>query len=603
MPKSIKSDKSFPFLNGIRGVIVYCGIIAAITFMVFLPSVNNGFANIDDNSYVVDNTDIRSISLHNLEKIFSSKYVDNYQPLTMLTYMVEYHFFQLNPSVYHVTNLLLHIVNCLLIFALIYALSGQYLLSLLVAILFAVHPMRVESVAWIAERKDVLSSLFYFVSLLLYTQYLKKEKARFYYLCAFSLLCSLLSKPMAVSQPFVLLLIDYISNKKLTVKMLLAKVLFIVIAALFASIALFTQKVTLPSLEYASLSMLQRICIPFYGLVFYVFKTIMPVNLCSYYPFPAASDTAMSFKLFASPFLVIGTIVAVYYFRAYSKRLVFGSLFFLITILPVLQIVPIGGAIVAERYTYVPMIGVYFVFATFLAYLIEKKFSKNKIVKAGLIAGLGITLLTFACISRDRCSVWKDGFSLWNDVIAKYPVAIAYIGRGIAYSGNNDFGHALEDFNRAIALHPAPALLSVAYNNRGSAFNSIGDYEHAIEDFDQAISLDSKNSYAFFNRGIAYYYKDNIDRAIEDYSQAIRLNPNYVFAYGNRGIAYSNKEDYDHAIEDFSRAAKLNPNDAQIYNNRGLAYKAKGENGLALNDLNKACSMGFEIACKALSGN
>jgi tetratricopeptide (TPR) repeat protein len=603
MSKRIKSNNSFSFLSGIHRKIVCCGIIAFITFTTFLPSINNGFANIDDDSYVVNNVNIRDISFHNLEKVFTSKYVDNYQPLTMLTYMVEYQFFQLNPSIYHITNLLLHIINCLLIFALIYALSGQYFLSLLIALLFAVHPMRVESVAWIAERKDVLSSLFYFLSLLLYTQYLKKEKARFYYLCAFSLLCSLLSKPMAVSQPFVLLLIDYISNKKLNIKMLLAKVPFFVIAALFASIALFTQKVSLPSLEYASLSTIQRICIPFYGLVFYVFKTIMPVNLCSYYPFPAASDSAMSFKLFASPFLVIGVFAAIYYFRAYSKRLVFGSLFFLITLLPVLQIVPIGEAIVAERYTYVPMIGIYFIFATFLTFLIEKKFSKNKIVKTGLIVGIGVSLLTFACISRDRCSIWKDGFSLWNDVIAKYPVAIAYTGRGIAYTGKKDYGHAIEDFNRAIALHPSTALSSVAHNNRGSAFNNIGDYEHAIEDFDQAITLDSRNSDAFFNRGIAYYYKDNIDRAIEDYSQAIKLNPTYVFAYGNRGIAYANKEDYDHAIEDFSMAAMLNPQDAQVYNNRGLAYKAKGEYGLALNDLKKACNMGFEIACKALSGN
>ena len=584
-------------------MIVYCGIVAAITFAIFFPSINNGFANIDDDFYVVNNPNIRGISFHNLEKVFTSKYVDNYQPLTMLTYMIEYHFFQLNPNVYHATNLLLHIINCLLVFALIYALSEQYFLSLLVALLFAIHPLRVESVAWIAERKDVLSSLFYFLSLLLYMQYLKKEKGSFYCLCGLSLLFSLLSKPMAVSQPFVLLLIDYISNKKLNIKMLLAKVPFFVIAALFAFIALFTQKVSLPSLEYSSLSTLQQICVPFYGLVFYVFKTIIPINLCSYYPFPAASDTAMSFKLFASPFLVIGAFAGVYYFRAYSKRLVFGSLFFLITILPVLQIVPIGGAIVAERYTYIPMVGIYFIFATFLTFLIEKKCSKNKIVKAGLFVGLGVSLLTFAYISRDRCSVWKDGFSLWNDVIAKYPVAIAYTGRGIAYSDKSDYGRAIEDFNRAITLHPAPALASVVHNNRGSAFNSIGDYDRAIEDLNQAVLLDSKNAYAFFNRGIAYYYKDNIDRAIEDYSQAIRLNPTYAFAYGNRGIAFANKEDYDHAIEDFSRSAMLNPQDAQVYNNRGLAYKAKGEYGLALNDLKKACNMGFEIACKALSGN
>jgi tetratricopeptide (TPR) repeat protein len=603
MSKQVNSIKQLPVQKDIRRILLYCGIIAGITFIAFLPSLNNGFANIDDDYYVIDNPDIRGFTLHNLVKVFSSKYVDNYQPLTMLTYMTEYHFFQLNPTVYHCTNLFLHIINCLLVFALFYGLSGRYLTGLLVALLFAIHPMRVESVAWIAERKDVLSSFFYFLSLLSYIRYLKKGDRKFYYWCGLSLLFSLLSKPMAVSQPFVLLLIDYVSNKKPDKKTLLDKIPFFAMAVVFAAIALLTQKVSLPNLEYASLSTLQRICIPFYGMAFYVVKSIVPIHLCSYFPFPAASDGGMTFMLFAAPFLVIAGAAAVYYFRGYSRKLVFGSLFFFITALPVLQIVPVGGAIVAERYTYIPMLGIYFIFAALFTFLLKKKFRDSHTIKTLLIVGVSIPIIIFACITNYRCGVWKDSFSLWNDVIAKNPVAIAYIGRGSAWNGKADYDHAIEDFDRALTLHPASALASLAYNNRGTAYNGKGDYNRAIEDFNQAIELDSKYIDAYYNRGVAYSYKGDYDRAIEDYTQAIRLKPTYTFAYCNRGVAYCYKDDYDRAIEDFSQAIMLNPMDAQAYNTRGLAYKAKNDYVLASYDFKKACNLGFDPACKQLSGN
>ena len=178
MPSNINTNTRLPTREKLpSGLLFCCSIIACITFIAFLPSLENGFTNWDDDKYVVDNPDIKDVTLHNLAKISSSNYLGNYQPLTMLTYMVEYSFFNLNPAIYHCTNLLLHIINCLLVFALIYGLSGSYITSLLVALLFAIHPMRVESVAWIAERKDVLSAFFYFFSLLFYIKYLKRETA------------------------------------------------------------------------------------------------------------------------------------------------------------------------------------------------------------------------------------------------------------------------------------------------------------------------------------------------------------------------------------------------------------------------------------------
>jgi Tfp pilus assembly protein PilF len=577
----------------------YCSIIAGITFFAFSPSLQNGFTNWDDEGYVVDNPDIKGCTLHHVAKLFSSIYVNNYQPLTMLSYMAEYRFFQLNPVVYHYTNLLMHIINCLLVFALFYGLSGKQLTGLLVALLFAVHPMRVESVAWIAERKDVLSAFFYFLSLLSYLRFVKKADKKFYGFCLLSLVLSLLSKPIAISQPFVLLLIDYLNNRKIDKKNLLEKVPFFAIAVLFAGITILTQKGAGagPVPEYSALSPITRGCAPFYGIVFYVVKSIMPVHLSALYPFPSRLDGNMNLMLLASLFLAVCVSAAIYYNRLRSRKLVFGSMFFLITALPMLQIIRVGDAMVAERYTYIPMLGVYYFFAESFGYVIGEKSLDGKAIKGLLSAMVGILLIVFACITRERCGVWKDSFSLWGDVINKFPCAIAYTHRGLAYSVAHDNDRAIQDYAQAIALDPNYAP---AYNDLGIACKDKGDYDRAIEDYTQAIRLYPRYAKAYANRGIAYKNKGDIGRAIEDYSRAIAVDPRFAATYNNRGVAYNSQGDHDRAIEDLTQAIKLNPGYAMAYYNRGLGYKAKGDNGRARADFNKACDFGLDIACKHL---
>jgi tetratricopeptide (TPR) repeat protein len=580
-----------------RRVLFYCAVIIGVAFFAFSPSLKNGFTNWDDEGYVVENPDIKECTLHNVAKIFSSIYVGNYQPITMLTYMAEYRFFQLDPAVYHWTNLLLHIMNCLLVFALLYSLSGKRSASLIVALLFAVHPLRVESVAWIAERKDVLSAFFYFLSLLSYLRYVKKTGRKFYGFSLFSLVLSLLSKPVAVSQPLVLLLIDYVNNRKIDKKNLLEKVPFFAVAIMFATLTILTQKSPGPITEYSSLSAITRFCTPFYGMVFYVVKTIAPLHLSALYPFPARLDGSMNLLLIASVFLVIGIAGAVYHNRR-SRKLVFGPFFFIITLLPMLQIIRVGDAMVAERYTYIPMLGVYYFFIELFGHLIRGKLFDNKAIKGLLFAGVVLYLFGFTFQTRERCGVWKNSLSLWNDVINKFPCAVAYTHRGLAYSEARENNRAIQDFTQAIRLDPDYAP---AYNDRGVAYKDIGEFDRAIEDYTHAIGMYPRYAKAFANRGIAYKNKGENGHAIEDYTRAITLDPKFAPAYNNRGVAYNSQGDHVRAIEDFNQAIMLNPEYTMAYYNRGLAFKANGDNDRALTDFSRACDRGLSIACKHLT--
>jgi tetratricopeptide (TPR) repeat protein len=549
-----------------------CGVLAAITVAAFSPSLRNGFTNWDDDAYVTANPDIRGFTARNVGKVFSSVYASNYQPLTMLTYMADFEVKGLDPRVFHSTSLLLHCVNVLLVFVFLYTLSGSRAAGAAAALLFAVHPLRVESVAWIAERKDVLAALFFLLSLLLYAAHSRSGDRICHWLCLLALVLSLLAKPLAVSQPFVLLLMDYLGGRRLCLRSLLHKAPFFAVAAVFAVVAFVTQYSSGAMPAYHSMPLLQKAGVPFYGVIFYVGKTVFPVKLAALYPMPPASDILMNGVLAAAPLVIAGVLAVLFVLRSRARPLVFGSLFFIVTLLPVLQIVPVGPAIVADRHTYIPMIGLCFI-ASWAATRIG-----GVAAGKGIIAMYTVISIALAVVTFQRCRVWNNDLTLWDDCIAAYPSSLAYNNRGAAYGDRGDMDRAIADFDRAVLFDPRQTR---AYNNRGIAYLSKGMPARALADFTAAVTLDPGHYEAYSNRGIVYDCSGEYESALADFTRAIALKPDYTKAYVNRGLAFMRKGFYERAVRDFDRAIELDPANvtATEYRRRAAAFMESGSRG------------------------
>jgi tetratricopeptide (TPR) repeat protein len=276
----------------------------------------------------------------------------------------------------------------------------------------------------------------------------------------------------------------------------------------------------------------------------------------------------------ASPFIVIGVAAALYFRRIAFKMVVFGALFFLITLLPVLQIIPVGSAMVADRYTYIPSVGICLIFAGAISRIVNNRSGGNANRRTIVYAGLITMFIIFGVLTYQRCKIWNDSLTLWNDTIAKYPSAIAYNNRGTLQNGPNGADRALVDFNRAIDLDPAFAK---AYNNRGIAYLSEGNLDSALKDFKKTIELQPDYFDAYNNRGIIFAYLKEYDKALADFNRAQSLNPGYLPVYLNRGIAYMQKGSCDLAIRDFDKVIMLDPTNSTAIEkrNQAMAYLLK----------------------------
>jgi tetratricopeptide (TPR) repeat protein len=620
--KEAKKEKAVKAQLSSRTVILYLAILVIATLLVYWQSLGNDFVNLDDNAHVYENPNILSLEWQNIKAMFTGSVMGNWIPLTQLSFALDYHFWGMDAYGFHLSSLIIHLINVLLVFWLFWLLTRNGGISFLSALIFALHPLHVESVAWITERKDVLYAMFYLLALIFWTQR-KKHFGSYYFLTLLMFALALLAKSMAVTLPLVLILYDVFYEGK-ALKLSLPDKLPMFLMGLSA--VLITWQATYSETDtYAQLNLFERLLMADYAFLFYPFKLLLPFNLSAIYPYPQGINQALPVYYYLLPLVTAALLWLFISIKNKAASIVFWGWFYLLTILPVLQILPLAGSsITCDRFTYIPSSGVFMILILVVWRMFEpvelNQLQWKKPLKKNIVSIFVILAIVFGILSWQRTKVWKNGVTLHTDIINKHPeIELPWINRGKAYSERGEHGRAIEDFSEAIKLNPASAD---AYNNRGNEFGDLNQYEQGIadltkaielrpdfaegfsnrahlyqeaglaelaeQDFDQAIELDPQYAAAWYNRANLFRQKAEYEKAVKDYSRALQINPLMADAYNNRGNAWSRAGDYKKAIDDFSRALSLEPENVSFYNNRGNAYKDSGNLQKALNDFNQA---------------
>ncbi len=553
-------------------------LISIFTFIIFSPAFGAFFTNWDDLDYIINNPLVASNKLR-LKEIFTTPVMGNYHPITMLTLAWNFQSSQFDPSVYHRENVVFHVLNTVLVFFFIFKLTRRNLLMAgIVALLFSIHPMHVESVAWVSERKDVLYVFFLLGGLITYFNYKESNKIAWYLFTLLLFILSCLSKGMAVVFPVILLLVDYVMGAKWDKKTILEKIPFFILAIGFG-ISVFIIQQNSKAIDILSFSIPQKIMFASYGCIMYIVKFIAPVKLSAVYSYPNLDKNGnVPAEFYFYPLLIIGIIALVYFFLRKEKAVVFGLLFYLVSVALVLQFISVGSVIMADRYSYLAYIGLSFIVAHLVNKVWETKSERLASLKYPVTGSLALVLIIFSYQTYARTQVWHDCDTLWTDVMEKYPnTFLAYKNRGYYYQSINEDDKALADYNKVLQLNPR---YEEAYNNRANIYNKRGQYDLALADYNMAISIDTSYSVLFMNRAICYDKTGRYDKAIADFTRAIKLNPADANSYNARGGTLLKINRVSDAIADFAKAAQLNPavSDYQLNLSRAqdaLKFQAK----------------------------
>ena len=553
-----------------------------VTAIVFLPMFANGFTNWDDQFYVIDNPLLRGPDWLG---IFSKPVVSNYHPVTMATLALNYQASALEPFSYHLVNWLLHLFNTGLVFFFAYRMSQNNLwVGFITALFFGIHPMHVESVAWVSERKDVLYTAFFMLSLLAYLNYEQKYSWQKYAATLLFFILSLLSKPAAVTLPVVLLLIDWYKGRSLADKKVwLEKIPFFLLAFAFGLLALNIQaEKAIAQPEFYPVW--QRFVFAIYGLGEYFKRLIWPFPLSAIHPFPVSGMIPSSF--YPALILVPVMMAAVWYFRK-NKNVLFGIGFYAVNLALVLQFLTFGNSVISERYTYVPYIGLCFAVAMLWAKSNLATSVKNSLLGLFLVIGL-----LFAIVSNKQVHVWKDSISLWTKAIEAYPTSyIALSNRGnYLVTKLAKYDEGLVDYNLALATKPEHAN---SLENRCIIYLHKEDFPAAFKDADQLVKFYPSTAKGYYLRAFVEDKLGQPDQAIADYSKAIELDPTNGEPRANRGIIYfNNKQNYQAAKDDFDEAIRINPKNGEIILNRVRCWIALRNKAEALKDIDLARQIG-----------
>jgi len=569
-----------------RNALLGLAAILVVTFVSFYPSLHADFTNWDDLDYVTESPYIVNLTGESIATMFSQEIASNYHPLTIFSLALNYQMSTLNPSSYHWTNLILHLLNVVLVFWFVYLLFDRKIWgALLAAFLFAVHPMHVESVAWIAERKDVLYTFFFVAALITYFNYLKNKKNSYYVFTLVLFVLSCLSKPTAVMLPVILILLDWYKNRGFSSKVLLEKVPFFAISVLFGVITIMVQSDTAVVVGESDVhNLFERFIFACYGTMMYIFKMFVPINLSAFHPYPKA----LSAVHYISPLVVLGLGGLLVWSLRKTKVVAFGLLFYGAMTALTLQFVQVGNAIISDRYTYAAYIGLFLIFGWLLDSFLSKKNTSSGI-RYGVLGGISAIGILFCVMTYQRCEVWQNSGNLWTDVIKQYPNShIARNQLGNYYFEAQRYDEALEQLNEAVQLKP---VYYKARISRGKLFRRMKKYPEALADYNKAIDLEPNRDEAYNNRGNIYFETQQFDKALADYQKVTQINPGESKAYGNTGAIYAQQGKFPQAIESLNKALAMNPSYQDAIANRGIVHAQMGNHTAAIQDFNRAIQL------------
>lgn len=597
-----------------KPALVAAFIVVLITLIIFLPALWNGFVNWDDHLYVSENQHIRALDFEFLRWSLTASVASLWHPLTMFSLAIDQAVWGLNPSGYHFTNILFHSLNTFLVFVSAVRLTGyvqgradkkSIIASIATAVLFGIHPLRVESVVWVSERKDVLCAFFFLLSLISYLRYAssRSKKPLFYAASLIFFALALMSKPMAVSLPVVLMILDFYPLKRWAAGyrgILAEKLPFFALSVLSTVVTIWIHHLEKALLEGTLGSVepfLFTVHVAVRAFIFYLTKMLMPFNLSPLYPRPVRIDP-FSFEYIGS-FTLLLLITCIVALSLRSTRLYLSIwLYYIVTLIPVIGLVPIGSHAAADRYTYLPSIGFFLLVGVGVGYLFERYSKKSRVILAAALIFLFVPLAINTLI---QIPVWENPVTLWSRVIMLFPYSTkAYIKRGGAYVDIGDHWQALKDLDIAVKLDP---LSLKAHLERGNAYNKLGRYQEAINDYSKAIEINSleggeylETIKAYVNRGVAYMAMGDYQSAVKDSNEAIRLDPAYAKAYNLRGAIFVNMGNYREAIKGLDMAIKLDPISADGYYNRGSVHRILGDNHRAIDDFSTAIRLNPQYA-------
>ncbi len=637
--------------------------IAIITFFFLKVCLDNQFTNWDDPGYIKDNATIKDISSAGLARIFSldNPIMGNYHPLTILTYGIEYSFVRLEPWLYHLDSLLFHILVTLLVFVFVNKLTGRPIAAAVASLLFGLHPMHVESVAWVAGRKDVVYGAFYMAACLTWLYYIrvgKEKKGLFYVLTALLFILSLLAKPVAVVLPITLLLIDYFEKRELKLSLLIEKAPLLAISVAFGIKSMLDQK------KFGSLNTLnvdynplERICLGAYALVTYLWKAIVPIGLANYYPYPDKVGKSLPALFFIYPVIVIAALglftkfvlwPVIASFRADKTTetdtktknndvLIFGVFFFFINIILLLQFIPVGGAIVAERYSYIAYLGLFIMAGWYVSAYFET--GGNRSLGNVVLGAVLVYSLVLGYLSNERCKVWYDTTTLWTDEIRKEPDHAPNAYNNLGFNYFNKYNESVNPADRKRYYDSSYMLLSKAiqlqptfvnpYISIGELLRTAGNFPDAKWHYYKALSLKSfdEDANAYLGLAIIYAISHNFDsskfcfkeclrlkpyfpEAVSNYGNlldmtgqhdsalvwygiAVNQNPDMYAPYLNRGRSLQRMHRCEEAMKDFDKSLSLSPDNGEVHYAMSFCYAQKDNKAMALKEIQKAVSLGF----------